>query len=529
MLGVLQIGSCIIAQLSDTPTEIILNIASFLQPGVSPSIILRSWDGEENERREKDSNTVKDSVEDEADGQADDENDEEDERIDIPILSDDQSLSIRSFARTNKRCHQAVTGESYRSVSITGRAVPQKVMSLLRLASENLLIRNSVRQICLWLTPDTYNEPCIPHDDLPFLRLNAFWRKMHYVFRYKTTAVDGSFSDFAGTSVLVGQSGGYQGFFRLSTDQQSMLETAVYRFAPEAFLLLSFPNLEDLGLSLSADLLGLILRVLLESPVRLSALRSLTLSALPCLREPLEEELDLQIHDMERLLQVAPGITDLFIRGFDFLALSSDSLTSLGLRDICIEPNTLMMIMSGCRNLARFTFTAFRPTPGPLDPSELVLALVPRADTLRTIWVNVTSGVSDTRYVETDTEILIHSLRQFTKLENLWLDLGTFAPHHVFNPEGLDGLADATDEDRNEDWNWGNALLRTLPASLKRLHIWYSCMDRLYSDLEWLALHNTNLREVAFEMPSSGHYLYDLFENAGIKALRRVDDEPVMW
>ncbi|KAF6826664.1 hypothetical protein CPLU01_09519 [Colletotrichum plurivorum] len=62
----------------------------------------------------------------------------------------------------------------------------------------------------------------------------------------------------------------------------------------------------------------------------------------------------------------------------------------------------------------------------------------------------------------------------------------------------------------------------TLPALTNRSRV-------LMEDLEWLALHNTNLREIAFEMPSSGHYPYDLFENAGIKALRRVDDEPVMW
>ncbi|KAF6783754.1 hypothetical protein CSOJ01_15861 [Colletotrichum sojae] len=81
----------------------------------------------------------------------------------------------------------------------------------------------------------------------------------------------------------------------------------------------------------------------------------------------------------------------------------------------------------------------------------------------------------------------------------------------------------------NEVWK-PNPVLASLPPSLKKLHLAGSAkeVEGLMKDLEWLALQDTNLKEIAFEMPSSGHYLYDLFENAGVKALRRADDEPVM-
>lgn len=71
----------------------------------------------------------------------------------------------------------------------------------------------------------------------------------------------------------------------------------------------------------------------------------------------------------------------------------------------------------------------------------------------------------------------------------------------------------------------------SLPRSLKRLHIAGSAeeMEHFEIDVGWLAIHAPNLEEIAFDMPSSGRYLYGMFASFGKKALTRADNAPIMW
>ncbi|KAF6790341.1 hypothetical protein CSOJ01_14591, partial [Colletotrichum sojae] len=343
----------------------------------------------------------------------------------------DRSASIRSLARVNKRFHQILGAEACRDISISGWGVPWKVVSLLRLVRDKPLLRDSVRRLTLLLDAGTYDNPCITCDDLPLIELMAAEAQMPDVIWNETETPVGGFIN--GERVCAIRD--LKRFRRPSE--------AVLQFAPEVILLLILPRLEDLTLCVSAEHLEDIYNVFLRSPLELLALESLTLKRLACGNALRPGDREVKPGLVESLLELAPGVTDLFIRDFHFpyglypTSLTSDgvcpeSLTTLALHNVdWLNYRRLRETIEGCKNLTKFAYRNRHPD---ISPDSMVEELSLRASTLQTIWMDF-NIVEDIENWDEREEGLITTLEKFRKLENLWVDIGSFSLERVFDWE----------------------------------------------------------------------------------------------
>lgn len=494
-----SITPCIMARLSDLPAETILHIAFYLQPSEPPTLQLFDDDYEYDESDDQQYS------------------DFEPER---EIVLPDPAESIRSFAQVDRKCYEILSAEARRHITISGSEVPQKVVSLLRLTSENPLTRNAVQRLALLLDAGTYDVQRVTDDDVPLLRSMASEKQMPGVILNTTETLEN------------GTIGGQRVCAFQDLNGSRRPSRAVLQFAPEVLLLLNLPRLEDLALCISAGQMHEVRDIFRKGPLKLLALKSLTLKGLACGFPPRPGDYEMEPGVVENLLKFAPQVTDLFVRDLELRkglypkslrarGLRPESLTTLGLHSIGLDDRQLEETMAACKNLTKF---AYRNRHPPMYPEDVAKALSVRADTLRTIWLDMAS--SDHEWFECpDREGVIMSLGQFRKLENLWIDVGSFAPESRFNPEGgMEHLLDPRDRADTEEVReyeyphlahlWGNPLVRTLPASLKRFHVWESSLGYFNNDLKWLVK-----QRMAGTMPQLEEIGVDEIDAAGLKAM----------
>ncbi|TIC90326.1 hypothetical protein CH35J_012151 [Colletotrichum higginsianum] len=132
--------------------------------------------------------------------------------------------------------------------------------------------------------------------------------------------------------------------------------------------------------------------------------------------------------------------------------------------------------------------------------------------------------------------MIFESFEAFKVLENLWVDAwscGWAVKDNVENE--LDVESESNFEEESVSPAAAVTLIRTLPSSLRRLHI-YGPVDRIYNSLRWLAGHcrdgmMPHLKEIAFddlESTMATEKLKVMFREAGVRTCS-VDMDPISW
>ncbi|GJD03464.1 amidophosphoribosyltransferase [Colletotrichum higginsianum] len=132
--------------------------------------------------------------------------------------------------------------------------------------------------------------------------------------------------------------------------------------------------------------------------------------------------------------------------------------------------------------------------------------------------------------------MIFESFEAFKVLENLWVDAwscGWAVKDNVENE--LDVESESNFEEESVSPAAAVTLIRTLPSSLRRLHI-YGPVDRIYNSLRWLAGHcrdgmMPHLKEIAFddlESTMATEKLKVMFGEAGVRTCS-VDMDPISW
>lgn len=233
------------------------------------------------------------------------------------------------------------------------------------------------------------------------------------------------------------------------------------------------------------------------------------------------------------LTGMAQGASDLSIQGLDITlpprnelpALEFATTTSLCLENLCLETSKLRDLLLLFPNLATFKYFFQRDgysmatPPNPITLLDALRSSHPRQG-LRTLCVGLNSGTPPAKQSSYDT------FCDFRGLENLWISSGDIHTtyHHVW-----DGMSVVPGEE---------TFLRTLPSSLKRLHVagWHR---NVLHDMRWLARNCRGqgldrLNEVAFgeESPVKWRRTPYAFEEAfariGVRSSRDVGN-PDLW
>ncbi|TDZ19044.1 hypothetical protein Cob_v008140 [Colletotrichum orbiculare MAFF 240422] len=212
-------------------------------------------------------------------------------------------------------------------------------------------------------------------------------------------------------------------------------------------------------------------------------LPKLTTLALRPVEEFVEHGLNASV--IATLLAIGPNIKELYLESCllltEFWPLKTlKNITHLTLSMTRVSASQLRVIVGACEALSTFKYTPCSDKElffgaKPVEPGEVIQTLLPHAATLKTLCLE---------YFDTDPHVFITKpagqLRQFTKLENLWIDgfsaCGSFGRLSKNNSENdLENRGPRT-------VYFLQVFLESLPSSLETFH-W---SDELFDDMEYL-------------------------------------------
>ncbi|KAK1708482.1 hypothetical protein BDP67DRAFT_492637 [Colletotrichum lupini] len=201
-----------------------------------------------------------------------------------------------------------------------------------------------------------------------------------------------------------------------------------------------------------------------------------------------------------RFIDGAKNLKESYIVGtaLQFHNWSSTHLTTLAFNDSSMPLPVLASAIRACPRLERFFWK--KPIrrdmhPYAVHPWLILGALGIRRATLRTLVIEFNGTC------ETDLQSPAFELSTFTRLEAAWVDISVFESNKAnFTDVSSDPLNPAVVE--------GSPLIRTLPPSLRKLHISGSMNDFIFDEVLWLTRPgNHEPRHVPAEFALDGGYL----------------------
>ncbi|TDZ29979.1 hypothetical protein C8035_v003546 [Colletotrichum spinosum] len=453
------------AGLGKMPSEIILEICSHLQIIVASKIILSKRDTDKN----------------------------------VHAAIHKERRHLFSLSRINRRFYAIVSPLTFKFVSIHGANPLRKLMTFLRAVEGNGSVRASVRQFYLQFNERdraTYPGP-LADEDLELIIAVAkrmginVWRASpkypHYFgVIHPVLVADDAIDDLSQAMSELGINddgfGPRQRRRRTIVDDLRDLKAA--RVVLTAYVtLLRLSHLEEVTLSVTpaaAAWLASIIRVFHTATCPSVKFLLLRDSQVGAPGKVAQESFfrDMSSVDANRLLSFTPNLDELYLQRLILDdSVSAANVTSLVLHDMELPQQSLINTLTSAHNLVKFVYvhTKHHETLRGLTASDLFTALISRASNMDTI-------IIDFRFRSLDhaSQPPISNIKRFTALENLWLKIA-YPMQNESDP---------------------NNFIRTLPRSIKRLHL-DGGLFVVEDDLKWLSDHyNTggmpNLEEIAF-------------------------------
>ncbi|KAG7067912.1 hypothetical protein JMJ76_0007611 [Colletotrichum scovillei] len=201
-----------------------------------------------------------------------------------------------------------------------------------------------------------------------------------------------------------------------------------------------------------------------------------------------------------RFIDGAKNLKESYIIGtaLQFHNWSSTHLTTLAFNDSSMPLGILANAIRACPRLERFFWK--KPIrrdmhPYAVHPWLILGALGIRRATIRTLVIDFNGTC------ETDLQSPAFELSTFTRLEEAWVDISVFESNKA-------NFTDASSDPLNPTVVEGSPLIRTLPPSLRKLHISGSMNDFIFDEVLWLTRpRNHEPRHVPAEFALDGGYL----------------------
>ncbi|WQF90016.1 hypothetical protein CDEST_15030 [Colletotrichum destructivum] len=228
-------------------------------------------------------------------------------------------------------------------------------------------------------------------------------------------------------------------------------------------------------------------------------------------------------YDIAKMVTISSGISDIYLRGLILYSQGFYGHPKAYIRSIVLQD---VLVAMATDNVDQQTWSH------PPCPSEIQRVLRGSRRSLRTLCFYYCFPI---RWID-QNDWIFESFEAFKVLENLWVDAwscGWAVNNSVEN--GLDVESESNFEEESMSPAAAVTLIRTLPSSLRCLHI-HGPVDRIYNSLRWLAGHCRDgmmprLKEIAFddlESTMATEKLKVMFREAGVWTCS-VDMDPISW
>ncbi|KAK1706963.1 hypothetical protein CaCOL14_011019 [Colletotrichum acutatum] len=385
-----------------------------------------------------------------------------------------QRQALVSLTRTSHRHYKLFTSFLYESVSVhSGLKAPRQWLSLMKTLSQNEDLCRLVKQLYIHLD----GEHTLSSTDVAdyeyvtdLVTLEAWLKKASWPDAMY------SFNVFELSSAVL---------FTLVNNAQDLILSA-----------------EPLSLSEILDAIHDMNEILSTQQTNKSTLSSLESISMR------KEYTDAESHwawPRERLFNArfidgAKSLKETYIVGtaLQFHNWSSTNLTTLAFNDSSMPLPILANAIRACPRLERFFWK--KPIrrdmhPYAVHPWLILGALGIRRATLRTLVIDFNGTC------ETDLQSPAFELSAFTRLEAAWVDISVFKSNKA-------NFTDANSDPLNPTVVEGSPLIRTLPPSLRKLHISGAMNDFNFDEVLWLARpNNREPRHIPAELALDGGYL----------------------
>ncbi|KAJ3939899.1 uncharacterized protein N0V96_009888 [Colletotrichum fioriniae] len=385
-----------------------------------------------------------------------------------------QRQALVFLTRTSRRHYNLFTSSLYESVRVhSGPKAPRQWLSLMKTLSQNKDLCRLVKQLHIHLDGENALSPTEVPDyeyamgmaTLEAWLKNACWPDAMYLFNV-----------FELSSAVL---------FTLVNNAQDFILSA-----------------EPLSLSGILDAINDMDEILSTQQTNKSTLSSLKSFSMR------KDYTDAESHwawPRERLFNArfidgARNLKESYITGtaLQFHNWSSTNLTTLAFSDSSMPLPILANAIRACPRLEQFFWK--KPIqravhPYAVHPWLILGALGIRRATLRTLVIDFNGTC------ETDLQSPPFELSTFTRLEAAWVDISVFESNRAnFTDAGSDPLNPTVVE--------GSPLIRTLPPSLRKLHMSGAMTEFIFDEVLWLTRPaNREPRHVPAEFAMDGGYL----------------------
>ncbi|KAK1621649.1 hypothetical protein BDP81DRAFT_401029 [Colletotrichum phormii] len=211
----------------------------------------------------------------------------------------------------------------------------------------------------------------------------------------------------------------------------------------------------------------------------------------------------------------------------EFPSPPSTNLTTLALSNCTISLPILANAIRACPKLEKFFWKKQRRWdlhPHTIPPWLILGALGIRRATLRTLVIDF-DGVCGR-----GTQVPAVELSTFTNLEEAWVDISVF-------DKDRGNYTDSESDPLNLTVVEGSPLIRTLPSSIRKLHLSGAMTDFIYEEVLWLARAGMNkTRHIPEDFALDGGYLdgdmfnlYDHRNDDQHLPTTVLDRQPFLW